>query len=77
MVIFVVETPYGQVDLLIGHVATIEFLHTSPPSVLQETSNPPLNFDMSEDFMPFIFSATNLRAFSLAIKVAALAQFTL
>ncbi len=74
IVIFVVKTSYGQVDLLIVHVARIEFLHTSPPSILQETFNPPLNFDMSEDFMPFIFSTTNLRAFSLAIESATLAH---
>jgi hypothetical protein len=59
MVKYVVDTPYGQVDLLVILVATIKFLHKIP-SVLQETSNPPLNFDMSKDFMPFIFSATNL-----------------
>jgi hypothetical protein len=29
---------------------------------------------MSEDFMPFIFSTTNLRAFSLAIESATLAH---
>jgi hypothetical protein len=72
MGISITKTPFGQVDLLVDLVATIELLHTSPPLVLQETSNPPFNFDTFENFVPFIFSVTNLRAFFLVVEVAIL-----
>jgi hypothetical protein len=77
MSISIAKTPFGQVDLLADLVATIKLLHTSPPLVLQETSNPPFNFDTCEDFVPFIFSVNNLRAFFLVVEVTILIQFTL